>query len=115
MHDFKHLTRQLPNVNIFSVVTQTVRYGWPVEGLPKTSCGSPNNVNHTMTCKNGGFVYIKHDEVRDLTASMLREVCNDVSTEPTLLPLDGEHLQCSTANKSREARVDISARGFWTR
>ena len=93
-----------------------LRYGWPVEGLPNTcACGAPNNVTHTMTCKKGGFVCIRHDEVRDLTASMLREVCHDVSTEPTLLSLDGEHMHYRTANTNNEARVDISARGFWTR
>lgn len=93
-----------------------LRYGWPVEGIPITcACGSPNDVNHTMTCKKGGFVCIRHDEVRDLTANMLREVCHDVSTEPTLLPLDGEHLRYRTANTTNEARVDVSARGFWTR
>ncbi|KAG0726637.1 hypothetical protein GWK47_036133 [Chionoecetes opilio] len=43
---------------------------------------------------------------------MLREVCRDVSIEPNLLPMDGEQLQYRTAN---EARVDVSARGFWTR
>ncbi|KAG0729125.1 hypothetical protein GWK47_030958 [Chionoecetes opilio] len=46
---------------------------------------------------------------------MLREVCQDVSTEPTLLPLDGELLRYRTANTAPEARVDICARGFWTR
>lgn len=93
-----------------------LRYGWPVEGIPNTcACGSPNDVNHTMTCKKGGFVCMRHDEVRDLTANMLREVCHDVSTEPTLLPLDGEHLRYRTANTTNEARVDVSARGFWTR
>ena len=62
-----------------------LRYGWPVEGIPRTcACGAPNNVDHTMTCKKGGFVSIRHNEVRDLTANMLREVCHDVSTEPTL-------------------------------
>ncbi|KAG0702153.1 hypothetical protein GWK47_025155 [Chionoecetes opilio] len=49
-----------------------------------------------MTCKRGGFVCIRHDEVRDVTASMLREVCCDVSSETTLLPLDGEQLQYRT-------------------
>ena len=67
-----------------------------------------------MTCKKGGFVCIRHDEVRDLTANMLREVCHDVTTEPTLLPLEGENLRYRTANTSNEARVDVSARGFWT-
>lgn len=68
-----------------------------------------------MTCKKGGFICVRHDEVRDLTSGMLREVCNDVSTEPLLLPLDGEHLRYRTANASSEAGVDVSARGFWTR
>ncbi|XP_050707996.1 uncharacterized protein LOC126993177 [Eriocheir sinensis] len=93
-----------------------LRYGWPIEGLPDfCACGSANDVTHTMTCKKGGFVCIRHDEVRDLTASMLGEVCQDVTTEPALLPLDGEHLRYRTANTSQEARVDVSARGFWVR
>ncbi|KAG0712437.1 hypothetical protein GWK47_018459 [Chionoecetes opilio] len=47
---------------------------------------------------------------------MLREVCRDVTTEPTLLHLNGEHVQYRTANTTNEARVDVSdARGFWTR
>ena len=58
---------------------------------------------------------IRHDEVRDVTASMLREVCRDVSTESILLALDGEHMRYRTANTVSKARVDISARGFWTR
>jgi len=68
-----------------------------------------------MTCKKGGFICIRHDEVRDLTANMLREVCHDVATEPALLPLDGEHFQYRTSNTSNNARVDVSARGFWRR
>ena len=58
---------------------------------------------------------IRHDEVRDITAKMLQEVCHDVTTEPALLPLDGERFIHRTANTSNDARVDISARGFWTR
>lgn len=93
-----------------------LRYGWPVEDLPNTCvCGNPNSIDHTMTCKKGGFVSIRHDEVRDLTASMLKEVCHDVATEPRLLPLEGELMRYRTANTTNEARVDVSARGFWTR
>ena len=91
-----------------------LRYDWPVEGLPNTCvCGSSYNVNHAMTCKRGGFICIRHDEIRDLTASLLRDVCHDVTVEPSLLPLHGEHLRYRTANTTNEARVDISARGFW--
>ena len=50
-----------------------LRNGWPVNGRPSICvCGSLNDVNHFMTCKKGGFVCIRHDEVRDLKANMLR-------------------------------------------
>ena len=58
---------------------------------------------------------MRHDEVRDITAQMLKEVCHDVAVEPLLLPMQGEQLARRTANTSGDARVDVSARGFWTR
>lgn len=93
-----------------------LRYGWPLDDLPDMcSCGAAFDATHAMVCKKGGFVCMRHDEVRDLTAQMLKEVCRDVTTEPSLLPLEGEQLTLQTANTSRDARVDVSARGFWTR
>ncbi len=42
-----------------------LKYGCPIEGLSAScACGSLNDVTHTMTCKKGGFVCIRHDEVR---------------------------------------------------
>ena len=93
-----------------------LRYGWPVEGLPERCiCGADYDLNHAMICKTGGFISMRHDEVRDLTVKMLKEVCVDVTSEPSLLRLEGEQLQYLTANTSPEARVDLSARGFWIR
>ena len=93
-----------------------LRYGWPVEGLPEQcACGEDYSINHAMICKLGGFVCIRHDEVRDLTVKMLKEVCVEVTSEPMLLRIEGEQIEYATANRSPEARVDLSARGFWTR
>ena len=93
-----------------------LRYNLPVERLPNICvCGTPNDVNHSMICKRGGFVCIRHNEVRDLTANLLRDICHDVTTEPSLLTYDGEHMRHRTANTANEARVDICARGFWSR
>ena len=50
-----------------------------------------------------------------MTANILKEVCNDVATEPLLQPLTGEKLNYKTSNTSPEARLDVSVRGFWTR
>ena len=51
--------------------------------------------------------------MRDLTANLLSEVCNNVVTEPHLQPLSGETLQYKTANRDDNARLDIAANGFW--
>ena len=66
-------------------------------------------------CQRGGFISIRHDEIRDITCSLLKEVCSDVTKEPLLQPLQGEEFNYKTAKVEQEARVDISARGFWYR
>ena len=40
-------------------------------------------------------------------------VCNDVSVEAALQLINGKTLSGATANREDEARLDISARGFW--
>ena len=63
----------------------------------------------------GGFIVIRHNDVRDFTAEILHEVCKDVETEPFLTPLTGENFKHKTAKKDDGARVDVAARGVWTR
>ncbi|XP_063615254.1 uncharacterized protein LOC134788297 [Penaeus indicus] len=93
-----------------------LRYGWPMDGLPQhCACGSPFDSNHAMICKIGGFVVIRHDEVRDLTAQMLREVCHDIRVEPELLSTGGRNFDLRSTNTTEDARLDVSARGFWAR
>ena len=41
---------------------------------------------------------MRHNEVRDLTASLLGDVCGDVQIKPTLGPLSGEAQFCRSAN-----------------
>ena len=71
-------------------------------------------MQHALSCKKGGFVTLRHNTLRDTTAKLLSVVCHDVKVEPQLHPLTGESLEERTANHSAEARLDISARGFWT-
>ena len=65
-----------------------------------------------MSCMKGGFISQRHNRVRNFLADVLSEVQNDVAIEPVLMPLTGEELPKS-ANITDEARLDISARGFW--
>ena len=81
--------------------------------LPQTCvCGKSFSVEHAFSCPCGGFPSICHNEVRDLTASLLSEVCCDVGVEPALLPVDCEPLRYVTANREDGAQLDVVARDF---
>ena len=62
----------------------------------------------------GGFPTIHH-EIRDLTASLLSEVCHNVAIEPHLQPLNGDGFHHKSANTNENSRLDKRARGFWNR
>ena len=90
-----------------------LRYGWPIPNTPSfCGCGQKNNVDHTLNCMLGGYVSMRHNKIRDLEASMLREVCKDVKVEPELLPIGNTDTQSS--NVADKARLDISAVGVWS-
>ena len=93
-----------------------LRYGWKVKNTPHScNCGAQFTVDHAMICHMGGFPTIRHNEIRDITASLLTEVCNNVATEPALQPLNGESMTARSANTDDGVRADIRARGFWNR
>ena len=93
-----------------------LRYSFPLPRLPvKCVCDASFSVEHALTCKKGGFITIRHNEIRDFTAQLLSEVCNDVAVEPLLTPLTGETFSYKTANKDDHARLDVSARGVWVK
>ena len=93
----------------------SLRYHWTPKYLPSTCpCGKRFDVDHAMSCMKFGFVHRRKDDVRDLFASLLKDVCHDVEVELHLQPLTGEVL-ISSANSSDEAPLDVSARGFWQR
>jgi len=66
-----------------------MRYQWKMKGIPiHCACGETNSVDHSLTCKLGGYNSMMHNSVRDSEAQIIREVCRDVQTEPTLLPIN---------------------------
>ena len=92
------------------------RYGWQLKHVPNHCvCGTPFSVDHAMTCPHGALPAIRHNDIRDMTADWLSEICHDVEKEPPLLPLTGESIQPRSANTQNDARADIKARGFWGR
>ena len=91
-----------------------LQYHWTPPACPTScACGHNFTIDHCISCPKGGFPSLRHNEVRDLTATMMSEVCSNVSTEPHLQPLSGEALRFKTANSDSNARLDIAANGFW--
>ena len=79
------------------------------------SCESKIDIQHAMSCKNGGFITIRHNDLRDLNANLLTEVCKDVDIEPQLVLVTGQIFENRTTNTNNEGRVDIKSRGFWVK
>ncbi len=86
----------------------TLRYNW--QPTLSCGCGAKFSVEHVLSCPKGGFPSIWHNEIRDLTANLLTEVCSNVSTEPELQPITGEALRGTTSNSQPGARLDVA---FW--
>ena len=91
-----------------------LRYGWSPSRMP-LACdwGFSFNVDYALSFLTGAFLTIRHNELRDITASLLMEVCYNVTTEPDLQPLIGETMSRLTSNTTNGARVDIALNGFW--
>ena len=92
----------------------SLRYGWTPAHIPTNCpCGQAFSVHHALSRPKGGYPSIRHNEIRDLTAHLLTEICSGVAIEPTLQPLSSEQLTRATANTQDGARLDIVANGFW--
>ena len=91
-----------------------LRYNWLPQRLPTScQCGQAFSVIHAFSCSLGGFHTLRHNEVRDITAGLIKQVAHQVTIEPHLQPLSGEHLRYSTANTEDQARLDVAASGIW--
>ena len=90
-----------------------MRYGWHPKQLPsRCVCDQKFTVEHALSCLRGGFPSIRHNEIRDITAEVLTEVCHGVGTEPKLQPVTGEGLSQRSVNREDGARLDIVAESF---
>ena len=76
------------------------------------ACGDSFNLQHALSCPKGGLVITRHNELRNLTAEILGEVCKNVVIELLLTLLTGEEFPKSS-NKRNQGRADVSARELW--
>ena len=68
--------------------TLALHHGWLLLHAPThCACGTSFSVEHALSCPKGGLPSIQHNEIRDLTTTLLTEVCSQVATEPELQPV----------------------------
>ena len=90
-----------------------IRYNWSLDRIPaQCICGTSFDVTHALSCKKGGFITLRRNEVRDITLELLDEVCINVRKEPILQEANNEDPPLE-ANKSKEACFHVSALNFW--
>ena len=87
-------------------------YNWGLSRLPSVcECGIKFDLTHALSFKKGRFISLRHNHIRNITASLLAEVCKDVRVEPLLQHLIGESLQNHTV-RGNKVRLNICARRF---
>jgi len=93
--------------------TLCLMFGWQLYDVPSHCvCGTSFGVDHAMVCHHSGLTFIRHNELHDLIATRLQEVCHNVAVEPPLLPLSGETIAPASEISSDGARVDVCTTGF---
>ena len=93
--------------------TLALCYGWPLLCTPTLcACVASFSVDHVLYCPKGGLPSLCHNEIRDLTATLLQR-CAPRCTEPELQPVHNhDEFHLSISNTQKGARLDIAMNGF---
>ena len=70
------------------------------------------DLQHSLSSKKGGFVSLRRNHVRNITANLIDQVCHDVRVEPPPQTLTGKTFDSRSMYVRDEARLDISVRTF---
>ena len=91
-----------------------LRYGWKPTKMPSTcSCGASFTISHALSCSTGGYPSLRHNEIRDVTAGLLKRVANNITIEPHIRSITGERFHHRSAITDQQARLDVAANGVW--
>ena len=91
-----------------------LRYGLRPPSLPDSCvCGKQFSIEHSLSCLYGGFPTLRHNDVRDLTAELMKPITQNLTIEPKLQTLTGETFNSRSCCTSDDARPDIKADGLW--
>ena len=88
-----------------------LRYGWLPTHIP-AHCSSGQPFSVLLSCPKDGYPSIRHNELRDFTASLLSETCYGGAIEPSLQPITSEMFRHATTNTSSFERAFFDVKVF---
>ena len=93
-----------------------IRYGLTLENLPSVCvCGTKYDIVPALSCKKGGFISQRYDDIKSILALCLGSNCKIVMVEPDSIPVSKEIFTLKSTNVEKEARLDIKANSFYRR
>ena len=91
-----------------------LRYTWEARNTPVTCpYGKEFGLTHALHCTNGGYTHLRHNEIRDVFANLIDDVCHNVQIEPKHQSLDGENFSSNSTTTDDDPRLDIKTNGLW--
>ena len=100
LYQHKKMPSSLQNINLemyfeFNTIKK-------LQGMP-SNCpwGQKYDLNQVMNCKIGGFVVMRHNNVRDFEANLLKTIQSDVEIEPALQKVDNRRINERRGDKAR--------------
>ena len=66
--------------------------------------------HNAMNCKRGGIIVVRHNNVRDFAANLLKTIQNNVEIEPTLQEIDNERID---GRKGMKHGLTYELEGVW--
>ena len=92
-----------------------LRYGMEIEDLPKNcdGCYKKSTVGHALSCKVGGLIIARHNEIRDELGHLLRSASPGIWVEPKIntTPSSVQSKEVNVSNYSVVDEVDCCLEG----
>ena len=84
-----------------------IRYCKPISNLPSTcdGCGDVFTLQHALSCKKGGLVSLRHNEIRDAVGDIASLLWANVHREPVIR---------EPVNEETALVADLLVRGVWS-
>ena len=85
-----------------------LRYTWEAKNTQAICpCGKEFSLTHVLHCAKGKYKHLQHNEIKDVFANLMDDVCHDVQMERKLQPPDGEIFLSNSTTTDDDSQLDV--------